>query len=576
VSAAAEAGIVAGLLALAGLLRWFRWERTEAIFNDGPRFLAMAERMAADDWSAALGHDYHPLYPFLTVIGGFLLGDMEIAAVTVSVLGGVIAVGCIYGLTRDTFDWPVAPVAGLLLAVHPRAVDFTSDVQSEGVYLAAFLGSLWLGWRACRDRSPALAGWAGALSGLAYLARPEGIGALLVASCLGGWFVLRRRWTVLQGLGWLAAAVAGAVLVMGPYIGLLRIQNDNWGLTRKKSVSVVTGLEAGTAVAVPAAAAGDTEPEPAAVPPARELLAAAAEPAGADPSVGVPEPGAAGGASAPAEVAEIVAPATQEVDPGLLQLESYGRLAVDPDNNVLKRRNSVAAFRELLSSMTGAFRIEVLVLLMLGLVHLRGRPSDRGIFYGALALIFGVVLTGLAWNYGYVSKRHVLPVAAALLGYAAVGVIVAARLVHDGFSAARVPRTARAANRATAVTIVALLLIPPLIELSGVRREDKRAGRLAAQWLREHEPARGGLAAHRGRLAYYADAPFVAIPEIPAGPDLPELRGLGATHLIVEVDDLTPEAWDRLLAKPGVEVLVRFDHAGHEAVLVALGSPGDG
>jgi 4-amino-4-deoxy-L-arabinose transferase-like glycosyltransferase len=576
VSAPAETGIVVALLALAAGIRWLRWERTEAIFNDGPRFLAMAERMAADDWSSALGHDYHPLYPFLTAMASFVVGEMETAAVLVSVIGGVIAVGCIYGLARDTFEWPVAPIAGLLLAVHPRAVDFTSDVQSEGVYLAAFLAALWLGWRACRDRAPALAAWAGALSGLAYLARPEGIGAILVAASLAVWFVVRRRWTLPQGLGWAAAAFAGMVLVMGPYLGLLRVQGGTWSLTRKKSVSVVAGLPAASEVAEPVAPPPDpAEPAAPAVLPAEEP-APVDEPEGdAEPATDAEaqEPAVAGDGAVPEDLAE-AAPAAPAVDPGVDRLESYARLAADPDNNAVKRRNSVAAFRELLTAMTRAFRFEVLVLLLLGLVHLRGPPTDRGLFYGALVLIFGIVLVGLAWNFGYVSRRHVLPIAAALLGYAAVGVIVAARLVHDAYSGSRLPWSDRAARRATAATIITLLMVPPLVELSGVRREDKRAGRLAAQWLQDEVPQRGGLAAHRGRLAYYADASFVAIPDLPAGPDPTELRERGATHLILEVDDITAESWDRLLAQPGVQVLQRFDHAGHEAVLIDLGSQG--
>ena len=113
---------VLSLVAAAAVLRWVAWLRTAAMFNDGPLFLALARRMADGEWSAAVAHDYHPLYPLAIRLAYPLAGDWERAAAAVSVLAGAAAVALLYRFLRDAFDARVALVGAALLAVHPYAI----------------------------------------------------------------------------------------------------------------------------------------------------------------------------------------------------------------------------------------------------------------------------------------------------------------------------------------------------------------------------------------------------------------------------------------------------------------------
>jgi len=398
-----EVLLVAVLLAAAAALRGVRWERTIVMFNDGPHFLAMARRMGAGDWAGALGHDYHPLYPFLTLLGHLLGLRWEPAAAAVSVLCGALAVAMLYGLVRDTFGWPAAPIAAFLLAIHPRAVDFSADIQSEGAYMAAFLGALWLAWRSLSRRSWPLAAWAGAVSGLAYLVRPEGLGALLATGLVLGVYCLRGEWRLRDALAWLGAASLGALLVAGPYATALRVQNGAWSLTQKKSVAVLAGMTAET--------------------PVREA------PAGNEAGMRLP-------AARP---------------------RSEQRLTVVPP----RPRSAGRAALDLLDRSTSAARGEILLLLAVGLWSVRGRPGARGVFFLALVGLYGVVLADLSFNIGYVSRRHALPVILPLFGYAALGV---PRLGSAVLRALRRPVTARwAIGVGLAVPLVAagIALAPP-------------------------------------------------------------------------------------------------------------------
>ncbi len=230
-----EVAILVALVGLAGALRVISWNRTAALFNDGPLYLGISRLMGAGDWSGALAHDYHPLYPFLTLLANFAAGDWERAAVAVSILSGSASVVLLYALVRPYLGPRVAALAGLVLAMHPHAVDFSADVQSEGLYLALFLGALLAISRSLDPPRPALAAWGGVLCGLAYLTRPEGIGVLGVAGALGAWRVLRGRLPLGRAVVWGAAVLAGVLLFVTPYMTAMRVETGSWVLSQKKS-----------------------------------------------------------------------------------------------------------------------------------------------------------------------------------------------------------------------------------------------------------------------------------------------------------------------------------------------------
>ena len=353
--------ILAGVAVLAGLVRWWRWAHTDVIFADGPRFLSIAKAVAAGDWNTVMGDDFHPLYPIAAAAAHVLVPDWETAAVMVSIAGGVLAVVGLFALTRAAFGPSVGLIAAALLALHPRAVDFTSDVQSEGLYLGLFMVSLWCGWRAISGRSSRWACAAGVCAGFAYLARPEGIGVVGVLIVLALVEVVWNGWRPGRAIGWVAALVAGVTLTAAPYVWALHQETGTFTLTRKKSIAVVLGVR-----------------DPSSLPRLR------------------PAP------SAPLPALRDSERAEKPVEPagGLETLWQFGRKGLK------------------------AFRYESLLLLMVGLWSSRGRPGSRGRFFGAVVGAYGIVLLGLLMSAGYVSRRHWLPVLVPLLGYAAVGVPV--------------------------------------------------------------------------------------------------------------------------------------------------------
>lgn len=351
-----------GLGAVAAGVRTVAWLRTAALFDDGPAYLALAQAILEGDGSSVLRHPYHPLYPAAVAAVSLLGAGLETAAAAVSVASGAATVVAFTAWLDDAFDRRTAWVGGWLLALHPWAVSFSADVQSDGLYLALFAWSALFLYRGIgRGRWPeTVAG--GAFSGLAYLARPEGLGLAL----LGG--VAALCWTPGVPRAGRVRLVAGAGLVLAAavpvalYVGALRLETGTFQLTQKKSVAGLAGLA-----------------ESAQLPTSSALAMPAALPR-ADDRFPPRSPG-----------------------------ERLTRAAGD-----------------LYRTSVSVFRFELLPFLVLGLAAARGRPGWRGLFVGGIAGTYFVVLAALVWSAGYVSRRHALPPLVPVFGYAASGLVLAA------------------------------------------------------------------------------------------------------------------------------------------------------
>jgi len=478
------------LVLLAGVVRVLRWTQTAVMMNDGPTFLRLAGYASHGDFTSLLRHPFHPLYPLAIAAAKPLFGDAERAAVAISVLAGALAVGALYLLLRAAFDRRVAAIGAFLLAVHASALELT-DLQSDALYLALFLASAALLWRAYAAGSARLAFAAGLVAGFAYLTRPEGLGTLVVGVALCALEVARRHWSVSQAARIGGALVLGGVLVMSPYVAFLSARSGGLVLTGKKSVTGVLGLSAVRAWL----STGSPEYQP---------------PKPLDPLL--------------AERPDLVRP-EKGVKPFRVAPVTHG-FAKYP-----------GALVRLGRSARKALRAEILVLLALGLWSARGRPGARGRFFGTYALLYAFVLFGLAANSGYVSRRHVFPPAALCFGYAALGVLALA----DGLG--RLPRVG--ARLAPAARLALPLVLVAGLGLGKALRPDRMNALpelRAAYWVRDQ----GGLApdqavaAIKQRVGYYAQARFVDLRRAPhEALLLPFLRRERARYVVVDESERT-------------------------------------
>lgn len=440
------------LLVCAGALRWVQWSRSATLFNDGPRFVAAAQDLARGEWTAFLAQPQHPLYPIAIAAGHALGLGWEDAGALVSVLGGCAAIGMLALFFRDAFGCLPAWLGAGLLAAHTRLVEYSSDVQSDGLYIGFFGAGTWLLWCAWSRASRRAAAAAGLVAGLAYLTRPEGLGLVLVMLVLAGLSWLRGEWSARRALGIAGAFGATAALCVAPYVIAVRVATGETAVSRKKSLVEMAG--------------GAAAPRATAPPPVATPFASGAR-----------------------------------LDPG-----ADGR-AVDAAASPAER--AFAAARMLARTAKSAFRYGLLALLGVGLLAARGRPTRRAVFVAVIAGLYAGVLYALTLQSGYVSRRHALPPLLPLFGYVGLGACAMGAAL-----ASRTAWRAPAASL-IATGIAAIVVGGELASQRAPRRHEERAARAAAEWLRAHA-APGLLATDRSRLGYYAGMPYIPLQRVDA------------------------------------------------------------
>lgn len=523
--------------AVAFALRWARWERAAVLFNDGPVFLALAQRTAAGSPETLLQHPFHPLYPLaiaaLHALGAPLGLGFETAAALVSALAGAAGVVALHALVKRAFGPREGLVAAWLLALHAGALDTAGDIQSEALYLAFFLAAVAALWRASEEGSRGGALAAGLFSGLAYLTRPEGLGVALVGCGLLALRALRGSLAPARAMGLALAVALGAAALGVPYAGALSLHSGELMLTRKKSVSWVvgTGSSAGPG-GLATGQAGMEAPKVRATVQREQVAPSPAPTAGEPTSHAAPEP-----------------------DP-------YDSL-VPPKWTA---RTAAPALLDLLDDTVGALRPEMLALVLLGVFALRGAPGPRAGFFGALIGAHGALLFALAMNVGYVSERHVLPPILLMLGYAASGALWLGEAL--GARGVRGPGAARRGRLATAAVLAIVAAICVGKTLRRPEGVEDLAERRAAEWVAAEAPG-SVVAARKRRVAYYAQAPFVQLrPKTRAGFER-YFDDHGVSYVVVNAADVEEYVGlDDLVGSRLAEVQ-RLEVAGEVALVFA-------
>lgn len=492
----------------AAALRAIRWSLTPVMFNDGPIFIEISRAMSAGDWTTALSYDQHPLYPFLTMVAQRAIGDWELAGAVVSIGSGVAAVLFLYALLRDAFDRQVAWIGALLLGFHPYALTYSADVQSDGLYLAAFIGALALLWKAIDRRSRWLAASAGLASGVAFLVRPEGAGVVLIGLGLVLLETMRRRWPLRSAAPWVIALGLGTALAMGPYVTLLSEINGTLTFTQKKSLENLFGVDS-----------------------FRNWIRSESSRLQAEGAPVAPR-------SAPVELA-----------PQLMSVVGNGSSAQGTDPSILS---------ELVQNTFSSARYEIVLLVLLGLWGLRGPIGLRGRFVLLAFILYSAVLYALLTHVGYVSRRHTLPLSVLTFGYAASGVPILGRGI---LRAARVvARSHRPIDRRQAIA-AGLIVVLGLALGKGMRphRQNAVAERRAAEWLRPRVTEDQKVAAGKHRVAFYANACWVDLGSATA-------KTLLTVRYLVVDEDENSRLLERTADNPAELLLLHTEEAhGHTA-----------
>jgi 4-amino-4-deoxy-L-arabinose transferase-like glycosyltransferase len=218
------------LLALtAAAIRFWLVAHTEVAARDSIGYIRYALQLRNDPLPDVLKHNMqHPGYPawLLAVsvpvcqaLGGVTPDSMRLSAQLASVLSAVLLVLPMYFLGRELFHRAAGFWATALFQCLPVGSRVLADALSESTFLLLVVTAMLCAVHAFRTRSPLRFGLCGALAGLAYLTRPEGM--LLVPAIglvlLGVRSQIPWRRTLACG----TALVGAAAVVAGPYVATI-------------------------------------------------------------------------------------------------------------------------------------------------------------------------------------------------------------------------------------------------------------------------------------------------------------------------------------------------------------------
>ena len=206
--------------------------RDPLLHPDGPAYLRLAANLLHGDVVRVLTGYYSPLYPALVAGLGALGLPLPLAGRVAAGIAGLAMLPFLHGVVRSLLGERAAGAAVLVAALHPALVKASAQILPES--LAATLLLAWMAALLAARGARGLAA-AGALAGVAYLARPEG--ALLLP--LGVAAAAGRR----HRAGGLVVYLGAGLLVMAPVVVALHARSGRWELSpREARIMRSTGL----------------------------------------------------------------------------------------------------------------------------------------------------------------------------------------------------------------------------------------------------------------------------------------------------------------------------------------------
>ena len=475
---------------------------TYVISNDSVAFMQNAKFFASGDFSSALGHDYHPLYSLIMAVLYKVVLGMELSGTIISALFGTLTIIVFYLIGKSVFDQKVSFVSSVVLAFHPYAVRFSADIISESTYFFFFISALGLGYFAITNRKLLLFALTGICSALAYLARPEGIGIIIIVAF---WCALKD--CIKIRVLWKEKLVSILILVVSffvfsmPYLVFIKKETGSWSLTKKKNVSNLAGL--GKVL--------DTV--------RNERLVKK-------------------GSDREKEVPNLAEPVTV-----LSTLRNERLVEEDNDKNknknywrdiigLITARNSfkihLNGILHVIKKYVSTFHPFLFTFLIIGVINWTRVNKERffGIYVASIILFYLIILyrLNLAYSthdgdiYQYPSRRHVMPLVIPAVFFVGLGVYLAGAWTHGKFhNCSLIVGFKELLKNTWIVQLIVLMVIVSVLLPKTLKpqRFDKLGIKEAGQWVGEHSYKSYPLIlSGSSRNAYYAGGRHIQMSSI--------------------------------------------------------------
>jgi len=236
------------LLTIALIIRVFFLRFEYAVGWDEVNYMKLGASGAIHGLNHVLHPYWSPLYPLFVALFGKFISNYELAGRLVSIFFGTVLIVPVYWFAEKYLSKKVAWFCSLLITFFPMLIESSVSALTESLYIFMAITGVILGFLALQKRSILLAIVTGGLFSLAYLARPEGFGFLIVfiglTACVLIYQILKNRQYRLIFI--LVSAVISFLIVSSPYLYYLHDITGEWTLSSKGTTNMqgsITAME---------------------------------------------------------------------------------------------------------------------------------------------------------------------------------------------------------------------------------------------------------------------------------------------------------------------------------------------
>jgi 4-amino-4-deoxy-L-arabinose transferase-like glycosyltransferase len=216
---------------------------TAVIENEGTEYARIAENLLKGDGYIGKRDEgpqlmFPPLYPFLIAAFSFVVGELDLAGRSVSVLFGTLLVAVIFLIAQRIHGRRIAWIAASLATLHPWMIGMSATVYSESTYLTLVMAGVY--WALCSLDFPSLrrAALSGACFGLAYLTRPE---AFIFPFVVVAFIVAINRRMLRRAARYSGVLVGAFTIVAVPYIAFISYHAGHLRIEGKSPINYQIG-----------------------------------------------------------------------------------------------------------------------------------------------------------------------------------------------------------------------------------------------------------------------------------------------------------------------------------------------
>lgn len=234
--------ILLALIIPAFFIRYFL-ANAQIITNDGLLYIKIAKGISSGNLQGITDYGFFNLYSFLIALFQTILHDWEFSGKMVSVVFGTLTIIPLFFLTKGLFNQNVAIVSVLFYVVHPRFVEYSSDVLREPVFWFFSIAALWLAWEGISRKKYFPFVLSSLATGFAIFTRLEGALVFFIVIIWILWFLLSGKGNRKKGLLYISIFLFSLPILASPGLILLKNELNRWeaGLSINKIPQLVYG-----------------------------------------------------------------------------------------------------------------------------------------------------------------------------------------------------------------------------------------------------------------------------------------------------------------------------------------------